>query len=245
LKKRINSGGQKEPDQIYSLVETKGVGSITRLSEIDKFVDLVLFETPEHNADRNASIPDCRRDLRVPKVEHRDALGIFEESNPRVVRHGPSNTKLPGTGGSVGRRCGFNARGGRGGRRGGRQGRVALWGVALGRVILAGKACWVWGGAGRVGLASLRTTLLLGNTVVVRKLPSQVVGRYRDSKGLGGSEGEEKDSECGQSEEVERPNGRHLFKGSSKRGRKVKSDCGLGQSEDREEGKSELRKEEE
>jgi len=207
-----------EPDQIYVLIETEGVGSITGLSEPEEFVDLVLFKTPEHDADGNTSVLDGRRDLRVPKVEHPDALGIFEESNPLVVPHSPSNTELSGTSWSVGRKRGLNTRG----RLGGRRGRVAL-----GRLLLVGSACWFGSRAGRVGLASLGTTLLLGDAVVVRKLSGQVVRRYGDRKGLGRSEREEKDSECGQREDVERLDDRHLFKGSLKSGRKVKSDCGL------------------
>jgi hypothetical protein len=170
------------------LIETKGVGSITGLGKPEEFVNLVLGGTPEHDADGNASVLERRRDLRVPKVEHPDALGIGEERDPLVIPHTPSNSELSGTGRSGSRGLGFNILG----RLGGRRGRVAL-----GRVVLAGNAGWFGSGAGGPGLAPLGTTLLPGDVVMVRKLPSQVVRPYRDRKGLGWSERAEKNSERG------------------------------------------------
>jgi hypothetical protein len=110
---------------LIDLVETEGVGSVTGFGELDEAVNPVLAGTPEHDADRNASVLDCRRNLSVPKVEHLDALGSGDESNPLVVAHSPSNSKLSGTGGSVGRGLGLDGLG----RLSGGGGRVVLlWG---------------------------------------------------------------------------------------------------------------------
>jgi hypothetical protein len=187
------------------LVETKGVGSITGLSELDKTVDLVFSSAPEHDTDGNASVLDRGGNLRVPKMEHLDALGSGEKSNPLVIAHSPGNSELSGTGGSVGRRLCLNGFG----RIGSRRENDVLRGIGLGRVVL--RRVRVLGGVGvlrrlgsivgwfgRLGLASLLvTTLLLGNSVMVREVPSQMVRLDRNREGLGGSERTEEDSECG------------------------------------------------
>ena len=153
------------------------MGCIAGLSELDKVVDLILTGTPEHDADGDASGLDCIRDLGRPNVEHLDTLRGSNERNPLVVAHSPSNRELPGTGGGVGRGVGLDAIGRRGGRR--------LRGV----VVLDGSGGWLRvGRAGRPRLASLVSTLLLGEAVVVGDVSSHVVGPDGDSESLGGSE---------------------------------------------------------
>jgi len=154
------------------------VGCIAGLSELDEAVDPILAGTPEHDADGDASGLDCVWDLSSPNMEHLDTLGGGKERNPLVVAHSPSNRELPGTGGGVGRGLGLDAIGRRGGRR-------RLGGV----VVLDGSVGRLRGGrAGRPRPASLVTTLLLGEAVVVGDVPSQVVGPDGDSESLGGNE---------------------------------------------------------
>jgi len=151
------------------------VGCIAGFSELDKVVDLILGGAPEHDADGDASGLDCIRDLSGPKVEHLDTLGGGKKGNPLVVAHSPSNRELPRTGGGVGRGLGLDGVGRRGSR--------CLWGVvaldgSAGR-LRGGSAGWLRGGiagGGRPRLASLVSTLLLGEAVVVWDVPSHVVG---------------------------------------------------------------------
>ena len=158
------------------------MGCIARLSELDEVVDLILGGTPEHDADRDASGLDCVRDLSSPKMEHLDTLGGGDERNTLVVAHSPSNREFPGTGGGVGRGLGLDAvgRGGGGGGGARRLGGVVALDRSAGRLRARR--------AGRPRPASLGTTLLLGEAVVVGDVPSQVVGLDGESEGVGGSE---------------------------------------------------------
>jgi len=83
--------------RFVDLVETKDVRSITRLSELEETVDLVLTSAPEHNAGGNAGVLDRRRDFRVPEMEHLDTGRSGEEGNPLVVAHSPSNSEFSRT----------------------------------------------------------------------------------------------------------------------------------------------------
>lgn len=158
------------------------MGCIAGLSELNKAVDPILGGTPEHDADGDAGGLYCVRDLSSPEMEHLDTLGGGDERNALVVAHGPSDRELSGTGGGVGRGFGLDAVGRRGGRRGGRGG---LRGV----VVLDGSGGWLRGRrAGRPRLASLVTTLLLGEAVVVGDVPGQVIGPDGDGERAGGSE---------------------------------------------------------
>ena len=153
------------------------MGCITGLSELDEVVDLILAGTPKHDADGEASGLDQVGDLSGPKMDHLDTLGGGDEQKPLVVAHSPSNGEFARAGGSVGWGLGLDAVGRRGGAR--------LGGVV---VLDRGRAGRPGGGAGRPGLASLGTTLLLGNAVVVGDVPSQVVRPDGDGEGLRGSE---------------------------------------------------------
>jgi len=197
---------------LVDLVETEDVRSITRLSEAKETIDLVLGGTPEHDADGDASILDCGRDLRIPKMEHLDSRGGGKEGDPLVIAHSPSDSELSRAAGSVGSRLGRNGLGRLSGRRGG--GRVVLGGIVVGRAVVVlggsavggiglGSASWLRGAACVPGLASLGTTLLLGDAVVVGELPGQVVRLDREGKGLGRSERAEDDSERGERKDVE------------------------------------------
>jgi len=197
-------GGSIQPDkrrqnQLYVLVEAEDMGSITGLSELEESIDLVLAGTPEHDTDGNTSVLDRGRNFRVPKVKHLDAGRSGEERNPLVIAHGPSDGELSSTAGSVGRGLGFNGVGRLSSRRGRRQrrGKDILRGITGGLVL--GSASWFGGGGGGgiPRLASLGGALLLDNTVVVGKVPGQVVRPHREGKGLGRSERAEEDSECG------------------------------------------------
>ena len=187
MEKRINSGGRIEPNQIYVLIGAIGVGGITRLSSLEEIGDRFWSEIMEHDAEGNVNAIERREFLRVPKVDNPGA-GTYEETDPLVVPQSPRKSELSRTCGGVVRSRDFSILG----RLGGRRGRLAL-----GRVTTVGSACWFGSGAGRPGLATRLITLLLGDAVMVRKLSSQVIRLYGDRKGLGRSEREEKDNECG------------------------------------------------
>jgi hypothetical protein len=192
-------------------VHTECELSITGLGVLDESVDTVLVKTPEHDADGKTRVLHRVRDGGGPKMEHYDIRGSYEERYPRVVTKSPSDGEFSparrGRGGCVGWACagGAGARCGRrwrgrvvtplgrwvGRQRSGRargrgaRGRIARERRARGRVA-----------GSRPGLAGIALLLLLGNSVVVGELPSQVVVRLDgEGKGLGGSERTEEDSE--------------------------------------------------
>jgi hypothetical protein len=189
-------GDEWKPGRLYVLVETHGMGSIAGFGVLGPIVDPVLSVTPEHDAGGNATLLNNTGDHGSPKVDHRDTVGRDDHSESRVFAHSPSNSELSGT-----------TWGGRGlngcRRRGARWRKVDLGRVGgsvdLGRAggsVLRGTASGSRRGRG-LGLASLVSTLLLGNAVMVRKFPGQMVWLYRESKGLGWSERAEENSECG------------------------------------------------
>ena len=84
------------------------------------------------------------------------------------------------------------------------------------------------------------TLLLLGNAVMVWKIPSQVVRVYRERKGLGWGEGAKEGSEYGQRKDVEKLGGRHLFKDRQERGENKRVTVRLGQERRRRREKEEV-----
>ena len=197
--------------------------NVSRLDQLDEFVDAILVAIPEHGADQHSigfSGSNGRRDVRIPKVDYTDTAGIGEEMKPQVIFQSPSNADLSATCGSVGWGRGRGRNGAR--RLGARRGRTR-WGI-----ISLGSAGW-GRGAGRPGLASFGITFLLGNAVMVWKMPSQAVRVHRERKGLGWGEGAKEGSECGQRKDVEKLDGMHLFKGRQReREKKRVTEC-LGQ----------------
>jgi len=202
----VGDGGVTLGDFV-DLVEAGSVVSIPGLGFGDEIVDSFWGSIPEHDTDTNTGILDGLGDVRGPKVEHYDTGGSDEEANPWVIFHGPGDSELSARVIRGGRRRSI---GGSGSGSGGRRSGIVVVIVPIDVVYLGGGVRRLRSGSsgrGRTGRGSglaVTTTLLLllGNTVMVGNVPSDVVTLDDESGGLGGSERAQEDSESGEGEYV-------------------------------------------
>jgi hypothetical protein len=191
---RTDEFSRQRQNQVYVLVEAGGVVGIPGLGFGNEIADSFWGSIPEHDAATNAGILDGLGDVRGPKMEHFDTGGSDEEADPRVIFHSPGDGEFSarvicgGRRGSIGR-----SGSGSGGRRSGIVDVIVALGGGVGRLRSWNSGR---GETGRgPGLAVTTLLLLLGNTMMVGNVPSDVVTLNSESEGLGGSERAQEDSE--------------------------------------------------